>query len=308
MNIEILEANKCFIETVKKGSIKQSAELLNLNPNTIRKKIDLLEKYLGITLLNSTLKGQEPTDEGWKYYDSIYNYMTNLELEMHSFKATKASSEHKMKYRICVPVMASIILSKYVIKGAVEKFSNYLFELKSFSYTYAENYGAFYKNMLKDSDFLILDSAYFGLIHPDEWNMSYRYTVKSFNLYASQSYLDKVGPIKSVTDLKGLPLVTRITEGYENGVVKLYNSHQKRGSTVTMNVVSTVGIEPMKIDQLEQGVGIGILDPYLAKETNLVRVLPDFQAANLYDAVVLTKSNHRDVTAYLVEKFREAVK
>ena len=305
MNIELYEANKCFIETIKKGSIKQAGEALNLNPNTVRKKIKALEEYLEITLLNSNNKGQSPTDEGWEYYDSISTSMNNIELDMQSFKTNKSFSSRKITYKICVPVLGSIILSKYVMKDLVEKFPEYLFEMKSFSYSYAQSYGAFYRDMIKDSNFLVLDSSYLGLIHPDEWNMSFRHTIQKFKLYASKAYLSKTDPIQTIQDLKGHRFVTRIAEGHENGVVKLYNNQQKRSMTVNLNVVGVVGIESIKIEQLQSGVGIGILDPYLAEGAGLIEILPEYYVNSLYDVVILTKPNHREVTGFIVQKLRE---
>ena len=158
---------------------------------------------------------------------------------------------------------------------------------------------------MKRAFILVLDSSYLGLIHPDEWNLSFRHTIQKFKLYASKAYLSKAEPIQTIQDLKGHRFVTRIAEGYENGVVKLYNNQQNRSITVNLNVVSVVSIESIKIEQLQSGVGIGILDPFLAESVGLIEILPEYYANNLYDVVILTKPNHRQVTGFIVQALRE---
>ena len=80
------EAVHIFLEVARSGSFRAAAQKLNQSVNALRRKLDELERELGVPLLIRHVNGVRPTDEGAKIYAAA------LQMETASFDLLQARS------------------------------------------------------------------------------------------------------------------------------------------------------------------------------------------------------------------------
>jgi hypothetical protein len=164
-------------------------------------------------------------------------------------------------------------------------------------------------NIIGSSDLLMLDPSLINLIHPDEWHQSLRYECPNLKIYASPQYIKKTGEIKTISDLYGLNFISRKTEGTEHGILRLFNETNNESINCMVNTVSVVEYDKIKLDQIKQGIGIGLLksDGIMIKETleGLVEVLPEYSSKINLDLLILTKKNNPEITRHIINQIRE---
>jgi DNA-binding transcriptional LysR family regulator len=80
------EAAHIFLEVTRSGSFRAAAQKLNQSVNALRRRLDELERELGVPLLIRHVNGVRPTDEGAKIYKAA------LQMETASFDLLQARS------------------------------------------------------------------------------------------------------------------------------------------------------------------------------------------------------------------------
>ncbi|MBF9009338.1 LysR family transcriptional regulator, partial [Francisella tularensis] len=82
----VIEGTRYFISLVELGSYTAVKNLYSVEINTVRSKLELLEKYLGVKLVQPNSNKIEITRDGKKYYASCHRLYTDLENSILSSK------------------------------------------------------------------------------------------------------------------------------------------------------------------------------------------------------------------------------
>ena len=68
-----------FVKAVELGSLSAAAEVLSMSPQLVGKHVRLLERHLGVRLLNRTTRRQSLTDVGRSFYERTRNILAEVE-------------------------------------------------------------------------------------------------------------------------------------------------------------------------------------------------------------------------------------
>ncbi len=70
---------RSFISVVEKGNFNQAAELLEVSTAAVSRRVSVLERSLGVKLLNRTTRKVDLTESGKHFYDDIVTILHSLE-------------------------------------------------------------------------------------------------------------------------------------------------------------------------------------------------------------------------------------
>ena len=83
------EAAKVFLGVVRKGSFRGAAEHLGVSVNALRRRVDELERALGVTLITRHVDGVRVTAEGERVLEAA------MQMERASFNLLQAGEQDK---------------------------------------------------------------------------------------------------------------------------------------------------------------------------------------------------------------------
>lgn len=93
--INMLDQEFIFVRVIEAGSIKKSAEELNIEPSTVSRKIAKLEARLGVKLFHRSTVKIKPTEAGQSYYNGIKQIIeAQRSLELELFRNSKEIEGH----------------------------------------------------------------------------------------------------------------------------------------------------------------------------------------------------------------------
>lgn len=108
-----LNAIKYFMEVAKTLSFTQASKNLYVSQPSISQQVRLLEKQLGVKLLNRTTRQVTLTDEGKYLYKHVYPKMLKIDNTLKSLKQLKSS---RKKIKISTIPMAAQLYMPILIK------------------------------------------------------------------------------------------------------------------------------------------------------------------------------------------------
>ena len=98
--MEHLKSIGVFVRTVELQSFAAAAAALGLTPSAVSKSVGVLERSLGVRLLNRAARGVTPTDEGARFYTRCRGIM--VELEAAEREATGSRGTPRGRLRVAV--------------------------------------------------------------------------------------------------------------------------------------------------------------------------------------------------------------
>jgi DNA-binding transcriptional LysR family regulator len=247
------EAAHIFLEVSRCGSFRAAAQKLGQSVNALRRRVDALEKDLGVPLLMRHVNGVRLTDEGSKIYNAA------LHMENASFELLQARnlSEKQVEGEVNLSITEGLGAYWLLPKLAEFQRSNPKLTLNL-------------KCTQIPPDLLRLEAdVSVQLRRPQEADlkvMKLGYLHMMF--FASQSYIDAHGGPKTVPELENHRLVVLTDEGgnWENAYQKALSGILSPGLVTLRNNVSSAHFW-----SIVNGVGIGILPTYVkALGSNLV--------------------------------------
>ncbi len=185
-----------FANVIEEGSFTGAAKRLSLPKSSVSRNVSLLEKSLGVRLLQRTTRALTLTDVGRTYYAHIQPALTSLSDS--SATAQNSSVEPRGRVRLTCPPNAEDVISEFVAEFRA-KYPLVLIEV-SFTSSHvdlvAEGFDlAIRAGVLKDSSLI-----------------ARKITTSEVGLFASPGYLSKHGTPTTVSQLDGHDCITYRTD------------------------------------------------------------------------------------------------
>ncbi|MDG3085567.1 LysR family transcriptional regulator [Vibrio hannami] len=100
----------CFCEVARSGNFSASAKTQNMSVATLTRKINSLEKQIGVDLFYRNTRKLVLTDEGNKLYQKVYNKVASLQEELLIYQEEKSIVQAKVKIAT-LPELADVYLA-----------------------------------------------------------------------------------------------------------------------------------------------------------------------------------------------------
>jgi DNA-binding transcriptional LysR family regulator len=239
------EAAHIFLEVARCSSFRAAAQKLGQSVNALRRRVDALEKDLGVPLLIRHVSGVRLTDEGSKIYSAA------LRMEGASFDLLQARniSEKQVEGEVLLSITEGLGSFWLVPKLAEFQRSNPKLTLNL-------------KCSQIPPDLLRLEAdVSVQLVRPKEPDLKVvKLGYLHMMFFASQSYVDAHGSPTTVPELDNHRLVILTDEGgnWENAYQKALSGILSPGLITLRNNVSSAHFW-----SIVNGAGIGILPTYV---------------------------------------------
>jgi DNA-binding transcriptional LysR family regulator len=115
-----LDAIAVFVKVVQAGSFSQAAKLLGMPNSTVSAKVSLLEKRLGVTLLQRTTRKLRVTQAGEAYFKRCVQALD--ELQAAESELAIAQREPQGLLRLTAPVELGHGLLPALVDGFLQKY------------------------------------------------------------------------------------------------------------------------------------------------------------------------------------------
>tara|TARA_R110001583_G_scaffold10698_8_gene49186 strand:+ start:17029 stop:17952 length:924 start_codon:yes stop_codon:yes gene_type:complete len=266
--IPLLPDMAIFVSVVEQGNFSKAARKLGVTPSAVSRQISRLEDALGTKLLQRTTRQLALTESGKVTFDYCKQMVESAD------KAVQASSSGTSTVRGLLRVAVPKSLASRVLRPLFVEFLKCYPEIQLH---------------LKVSD-RILDPIHDGLdflIHINDSPIEALVNVKLGRveqvICASPDFLKQHHAPSHPEDLKYLPCIC-LGENSNDNRWRFSNNNQQ--ATVQVSGSYLLNHSEMRRDAIEQGLGIGSLPDYTAKEGiengNLIPLLTEWNLQGSY--------------------------
>jgi DNA-binding transcriptional LysR family regulator len=263
-----LDAIAVFVKVVQAGSFSQAAKLLGMPNSTVSAKVSLLEKQLGVTLLQRTTRKLRVTQAGEVYFKRCIQALE--ELQAAENEVASAQREPQGLLKLTAPVELGHGLLPALVDGFLQKYPKMRVEL-------------LITNRVLDLVAEGIDLAIRAGSLKDSRLIAKRFTLGEFTLWASFSYLKKHAAPSDPTALTQHDCI-RFSR-FRDSAWKLTNGKETAAVTVAGRVLAD-DFETIK-SMACLGVGVGLIPSFLcAKQKELVRILPQWHGDTVWFSFV----------------------
>ncbi|MDC0127836.1 LysR family transcriptional regulator [Methylophilaceae bacterium] len=244
---------RSFLELARKGKLTGAAKRLNVEPTTVGRHIDRLEKELDVHLFDRSPKGYSLNEEGYK----LLPYAENIETKINSIYQSISGTDTLLSgtVRMAVPEGLGIgIISKY-IKAFKEQHP--AIELELVADTRSRSLSK------RETDIAIT------LARPTTGRLvAWKLGEYRLALYASCEYLNGHSIIKSVKDLTSHPFVSYIDDLIEFPQLKYMQDllHE-------VNIVFRSSSLQAQYQAVVDGIGLALLHGFVAADDKKLQVI-----------------------------------
>ena len=266
--IPLLPDLAIFVTVIEQGNFSKAAKKLGVTPSAVSRQISRLEDALALKLLQRTTRKLALTESGKITFDYCKQMLDAAE------QAVNASSSVNTIPSGLLRIAAPKSLANQVLRPLFVEFSN--------------KYPAI-KLHLKVTDRVLdpIHDAIDILIHINEKPIESLVNIKIGRaeqiVCASPNYLKKYGTPTHPEQLKGLPCIC-LGESVTDNRWRFTKGNQQ--ATVQVDGNYLVNHSGMRLDAIEQGLGIGSLPDYVAKQAikdgSLVPILEAWQRQGNY--------------------------
>lgn len=248
-----------FANVIEEGSFTGAAKRLSLPKSSVSRNVSLLEKTLGVRLIQRTTRALTLTDVGRTYFAHIQPALASLSDS--TATAQDSSIEPRGRVRLTCAPNSEMIISEYVTEFR-EKYPLVMLEV-SFTSRHvdlvAEGFDlALRAGVLKDSSLI-----------------ARKVTTTEIGLFASPAYLKKHGTPATVAELDGHNCIAYPQNA---GRVTWVLKGPKGEETAELNGVVATDLPEFAVSLALGGVGIAQVPTLFVfgavQEGRLVRVLP----------------------------------
>ncbi|QIV96690.1 DNA-binding transcriptional LysR family regulator [Allofrancisella inopinata] len=253
----IIEATRYFIALVEMGSYTAVKNFYSVELNTVKSKLEALEKYLDLNLYQNVHNKIVITKNGMKYYHSCHKLYFDLEgiINRVKYKGLDAS----FSIRILSTRAGLNFTIPYVLPRLNTINPSYTFTFDS--YFLYQNKSYHYQ--LDNYDIAVINSRDLHIIDQDRWIVCYTLDSANIhsNLYAKKEYIE-ANKLNDPNNVAKAPFVFRRDEminhsfGFESG--------SEKKSYPINNIKYVVEDDTLKVKFIESGLGIGILPEHAA--------------------------------------------
>ncbi len=182
-----------FIAVAECGTLNDAANKLSVNHSTVYRRINTLEKKLGTHLFDRVQDGYSLTETG----SSVLEYALNAEISIHSFERTADGEDYRLSGRILITAPSSSLASDY-LAPCISLFRKEHPGIKI---------DVIVSDELQDLSRRDADIALRVIQNPPQSLIGRKVCNISWDLYASQQYLNKYGKPQSMKDLGNHKLI-----------------------------------------------------------------------------------------------------
>ena len=266
-----LEGIDVFVKVVQAGSFSQAARLLGMPNSTVSAKISLLEKRLGVTLLQRTTRKLRLTQTGASFFQRCVQALE--ELAAAESELANARREPQGRLRLTAPVEIGHNLLPALVRGFLKKYPQMAVDL-------------IVTNRLLDLVAEGIDLAIRAGKLKDSTLIAKRFSVGHFALWASPSYLQKHPAPSQPRELKQHDCLRFSI--FKDNVFELTNGKENLRIAVSGRLLAD-DFEVLR-SLAVLGEGIAFLPSFLCteeiKQNKLVRVLPDWHGETVTFSLV----------------------
>ncbi|HUK41117.1 MAG TPA: LysR family transcriptional regulator [Candidatus Acidoferrales bacterium] len=266
-----LDAIAVFVKVVQAGSFSQAAKLLDMPNSTVSAKVAVLEKQLGVTLLQRTTRKLRVTQAGEVYFKRCVQALEELQAAENEVATAQREPQGLLKLTAPVelghgllPALVDGFLQKYPKMGVELLITNRVLDLIAEGVDLAIRAGS-----LKDSRLI-----------------AKRFTLGEFTLWAGPSYLQKHAAPSDPTALTQHECIQ--FSRFKDSAWSLTNGKETATVTVFGRVVAD-DFETIR-SMACLGAGIGLIPSFLCaekvKQRELVRILPQWHGDTVWFSFV----------------------
>ena len=246
---------RSFLELGRQGKLTNAGKRLSIEPTTVSRHINRLEKELEVHLFNRSPKGYSLTDEGHK----LLPYAEDIETKINSIYQSISGTDTVLTgtVRMAVPEGLGIgIISKH-IKAFKEQHP--AIELELLADTRSRSLSK------READIAIT------LARPTTGRLvAWKLGEYRLALYASQKYLNNSNEIKSLKDLASHPFISYIDDLIEFPQLKYMQDLLQ-----DVNIIFRSNSLQAQYQAVIDGIGLALLHGFLvAEDRNLDVILP----------------------------------
>jgi DNA-binding transcriptional LysR family regulator len=246
---------RSFLELARQGKLTNAGKRLSIEPTTVSRHINRLERELEVHLFNRSPKGYSLTDEGYK----LLPYAEDIETKINSIYQSISGTDTVLTgtVRMAVPEGLGIgIISKH-IKAFKEQHP--AIELELLADTRSRSLSK------READIAIT------LARPTTGRLvAWKLGEYRLALYASQKYLNNSNEIKSLKDLASHPFISYIDDLIEFPQLKYMQDLLQ-----DVNIIFRSNSLQAQYQAVIDGIGLALLHGFLvAEDRNLDVILP----------------------------------
>ena len=244
---------RSFLELARRGKLTMAGKKLNVEPTTVGRHINRLEKELKVHLFDRSPKGYSLTNQG----DKLLTYVENIETKINSIYQSISGTDTVLTgtVRMAVPEGLGIgIISKH-IKAFKEQHP--AIELELVADTRSRSLSK------READIAIT------LARPTTGRLvAWKLGEYKLALYASQEYLNNNDAINKVKDLTEHPFVSYIDDLIEFPQLKYMQDllHE-------VNIVFRSSSLQAQYQAVSDGIGLALLHGFIAAEDKKLEVI-----------------------------------
>ncbi len=234
---------RIFLGIVQAGSLNRAAELLGIVQPTVSRRLDRLEKALGVRLFERTTAGPRLTFEGRRVLNSVS--MAQLSLAQAARNAQSAAPKIEGECKIVMGDGLAAYWMPFFLGSFFERYPNV--ELKNFVVQEA---------LAGKNEIFDLQMHYYEPAETDPIAM--RIATLHFIPFASPEYLAKHGTPRSMEDLRDHRLLDHSLYLIDKGSWSAWWSNRTAGTSLLTNQSTPLA------ESVRRGAGIALLPTYVA--------------------------------------------
>ncbi|AIT08925.1 hypothetical protein LO80_02305 [Candidatus Francisella endociliophora] len=304
INKDIIEATRYFAKIVELGSYSGVKNFYNVQINTIKSKLEILEKKVNIKLLKNENNRILPTELGLKFYHSCNSHLKGLESAINRVKDNGFEYRESIKV-LGPPLFLSLLISRGLSK--IQSLSNDKFNV--YLDTYKSDSIREKKYNLETYSVVHIFERYLKYIDLDNWLICYNVDEKIIPAYF---YCNKDLADKLDNSLDNL-LDTELVLHHYDFTIKEFravsdNSHYKLNRNKVVYITNT---EAQKVEVLQNDNVVGLMPEYhyeALANNQKIRKIEGFEIDYLVEPHYILVNINSPYKKQLLEIIRDGMK
>ena len=255
---------RIFHAVADAGSLTHAGDTLHLSQSAVSRQIRALEESLNATLFHRHARGLILTEQGELLFDATSAMAKRLEAA--SARIHDSDEEVFGKLRVTTTIGFGSLWLAPRLTTLFDRYPELNVELML-------------EERVLDLPMREADVA-IRMKEPSQADLIRKRLMSvRMQLYASPGYIEKLGPINSLTDLKERRLICQASESAQVGAgAKLVRDLMAEGMASVLNVNNYFGVLQAALHDL----GVGVLPDYITDDfPDLVRVLPEIESSEV---------------------------
>ena len=254
INKDIIEGTRYFIKLVELGSYSGVKNFYAVELNTIKAKLETVEKYLDIKLIQNIQNKIKPTANGIKYYHSCNQIYKDLEKTISGIKHNGFKEKQSLKF------LGSPLFIQGVIDSIIPELENIgVNDCNYMLNDYLLDSMSGFEYQLDKYDVILIYTKNMDYISSDDWIVCSTFDSANIEapLYASNEFIEKHDLNNNLSKIQELPI---IFTDYDFTYRLLNYIHSNETYKLPFdNIKYVVDNQLHKAKLVQKGLGIGFM-------------------------------------------------